>query len=66
MNNEELINHYVREALAYDVPEVDFADLCKENYPDDAYMMEGCETYREREYRYATIVSMNRAIRRGA
>lgn len=66
MTDQKTIDRYVAEALAYDVPEVDFADLCKENYPDDAYMMEGCETYREREYRYATIVSMNRAVRRGA
>ena len=67
MNNEELINRYVKEALAYDVPaEVDFIDLCEKHYPNDLFMMEDCETQREREERYAIIVSMNREMWRYA
>ncbi len=67
MTDQKTIDRYVAEALAYDVPaEIDYEELCKENYPDDLFMMEGCESRREREDRYATIVSMNRAMRRGA
>lgn len=65
MTDERTLDRYVAEALAYDVPaEVDYRELCKENYPDDLFMMEGVEGKYAQEERYGVIVAMEAGVKK--
>ena len=47
-----------------DVPEIDFVEECRKNYPDDLFMMDGVEGKYAQEERYGVIVVMEEGLRK--